>query len=191
MKQFLTLNGWQKATSVATVVAVSLVVFGFVANASSTIGLNVQTDGTLFVATSTSAQTLAVQGDAIFSGSLISISSITATGTVATANLKVGGGDTLAKIQKGTCNMITAGTVTATSTAYFDCAVSGVASGDLVFAQVSTTTAPTSGIFGFSIIGTSASTTAGFITFKIANATGATAAVPTTFSNGVQYVIVR
>ena len=74
------------------------------------------------------------------------------------------------------CNVLGAGTnglvINATSTKAFSCAVTGVASGDLVLAQFATST---QGLItrSFEIVGASASSTAGFVVLSILNSTGA------------------
>lgn len=75
--------------------------------------------------------------------------------------------------QFGTCNLIgtTAG-ITATSTANFDCAVTGVKSGDTIFGDPPATegVGVLSDILVQKVV---ASTTNGFITFTLVNLTGA------------------
>lgn len=92
-------------------------------------------------------------------------------------------GSPLTQIIKGTCNLV-GGTVAATSSAPADCAVTGVVDGDLVFAQLATSTA------GGAITGARASTTAGYITVRLMNLAGA-AKDTTYFGTSTEYWIVR
>lgn len=74
----------------------------------------------------------------------------------------------------GTCSIIGADvTQIGTSTAQYDCAVTGVLSGDAVIGQFASTTVQISSTFGtaldWAITGAKASSTSGFITFTIAN----------------------
>jgi hypothetical protein len=94
------------------------------------------------------------------------------------ASLKIGpNGSTITEAKATTCNLLNTDTsVAASTTVYVYCAVTGVASGDVVFGQLSTTTAQTlSG--GWVLWSAKASTTAGMIDFMLSNYTG-TAAVP-------------
>jgi len=78
----------------------------------------------------------------------------------------------------GTCTLIVqAGTQVASTTAPYDCAVTGLTSSfTSTLAQFSTSTAfTTSQAFGFVIVGSKASTTAGYLTVLLLNATGAAA----------------
>lgn len=94
----------------------------------------------------------------------------------------------LAKFMFGTCALISSNfTVPATSTVPMDCAITGVASTDGVFAQFATSTATTYG--GWQIRGASASTTAGFITISVVNGTGASATIPSGVASTTKYII--
>lgn len=107
------------------------------------------------------------------------------TTTSPTANgLKVGSnGSEIVEMKATTCEVKGDDSVTATSSAYAYCTgVTGIASGDVVFAQLSTTTSNT--IFGgWAISSAKASTTAGSIDFRLYNGTGADA-VPSATSVG-------
>lgn len=103
--------------------------------------------------------------------------------------IKVGGsnGSRVGPIIFGTCsNLIGNNSVTASTTKAFDCAVTGVVSGDTVVAIAASTTP--SGYLGMYIAGVSASTTSGFITIKVANPNAA-AAVPYEIASSSQYLI--
>ena len=100
--------------------------------------------------------------------------------------LKVGGsnGTRMGVItHTASCTLIVpVATQTASTTQPYDCAVTGVVSGDTVFAQFASTTGLTA--FGsggqWSIVGAKASSTAGFVTVLIRNETGAAANVSAT-----------
>src|SRR3990167_3126573 len=65
--------------------------------------------------------------------------------------------------------------VVATSSIQIDCAVTGIASGDVVFAQLATSTKTTAlslNASGWDIISAKASSTAGFVTMRLYNGTG-------------------
>lgn len=90
--------------------------------------------------------------------------------------LKVGSnGSTVAELIANTCTLIGAGEViTASTTRPFDCAITGIASGDILIGQIATSTAYAPGqVMGFVIVGSKASTTAGFGSFLVFNGTGA------------------
>lgn len=106
--------------------------------------------------------------------------------------LKIGGanGSRIGPVITSTCSLIAPSfTVTASSTAVMDCAVTGVVTGDGVFAQFATTSAAFGG--GWSIAGASASTTSGFITLLVANGTGATAVIPASVASTTKYIILH
>lgn len=93
-------------------------------------------------------------------------------------SLKIGpNGSTVSELKLTSCDLSNANTsIAASSTGYVYCSVTGVASGDVVIAQLSTTTATT--VFGgWSITSAKASTTAGMIDIRLKNDTGV-AAVP-------------
>lgn len=92
-------------------------------------------------------------------------------------------GSALTQIIKGTCNLV-GGTIAATSSAAADCAVTGVQSGDLVFATLATSTA------GGVITGARASSTSGYITVRLLNLAGG-AKDTTFFGTSTAYVIIR
>jgi len=89
------------------------------------------------------------------------------------------------------CQLITVGaTVAASSTAAFDCPVTGVLSGDAVFAEQSTTT-PSGTAQTWQVLGASASTTAGFVTLTVYNPTSVAATVPLYIASSTQLLILR
>lgn len=111
------------------------------------------------------------------------------TNTAPTARgLKVGdNGSEFTELKATTCNLIgTDGSQTASTTSAYSCAVTGVASGDVVMAILSSSTPafPQTGVNpGWMIIGAKASTTAGFVEVLLTNFTGA-AAIPSVTSVG-------
>lgn len=110
----------------------------------------------------------------------------TAANLVSQGTLKVGpNGTTFGDVLAGTCSIIGNAPITATTSASFACAVTGVASGDIVLVQSGTTTSS-----GFFISGASASTTAGYITISVANMSGAAGAVPSSIASSTYYWIV-
>lgn len=78
--------------------------------------------------------------------------------------------------------------VVASTTAAFDCPVTGVVSTDLVFVQTATTTANGA---GWLITGAAASTTADWVTVRVANNSGATGNIPRNIASGTPVLIVR
>jgi hypothetical protein len=108
-----------------------------------------------------------------------------------TGGLSVGSsGTTITKIIEGTCSLIVAGsyTLTASTTTAADCAVTGAAPGDMVFAQFATSTNVGS---GFSISGASASTTSGYITLRVYNGTGVATLIPASVASTTHYRVSR
>lgn len=105
--------------------------------------------------------------------------------TTASAGMVIGAtGTALNRVVAGSCALIipsgAGATVAASSTAPFDCAVTGVTSGDNVIVELATTTAgagkmggtgTTAGLFIFA--GAKASSTAGYITVLLLNMSGA------------------
>lgn len=87
----------------------------------------------------------------------------------------------------GTCSLIAPSfTVTASSTVAMDCAVTGVVSGDIVFAQFATSSAQ---FLGWWIDGASASSTSGYITVRVTNGLGVAAVLPASLASSTQYFI--
>lgn len=90
-----------------------------------------------------------------------------------------------------TCNLVgSAYTIAATSSALFDCAATGVVSGDNVDINFSTSTVATN-LVGWLITGRIASTTQnGFITLRVSNLTGASAVLPAELASSTAWMIV-
>lgn len=106
--------------------------------------------------------------------------------------LKIGPtGTTITDIFKGTCTLIGAASVAATSTGVMDCAVAEAQAGDTVLVTAASTTAATGAMWGWDLAGANASSTPGYITIKIRNMTGAAAIPPITATSGIQYLILR
>lgn len=101
-------------------------------------------------------------------------------------------GSAVTQLIKGTCNLTGMDvSQAASSTASYDCAVTGVVSGDLVLGSLGTTSQNTS-VLNWGIAGVKASTTDGYITFRITNFSGAAAAPSiTAVGSSTQYVIIR
>lgn len=89
--------------------------------------------------------------------------------------IRVGGtnGSRVGPVIVGTAAIIGASTVTATTSAAFDIAITGIVPGDIVQAQLATST--TSTFAGWHIQTIVASSTAGFATLTLTNLTGANA----------------
>lgn len=120
-------------------------------------------------------------------------------GQVTGGNLQVGSvGSVISGIQSGTCTIFAySTTIAASSTAQVDCqagasslsAISGITSGDRIFASLASTT---SAIFeGIDIQWVAASTTPGYITMKLYNGTGGTFTWSSTASSSIPYLVVR
>lgn len=107
--------------------------------------------------------------------------------------IKVGGssGSRVGPIITGTCSLIrtTFVTLAASSTLVADCAVTGVVTGDIVYAQFATTTNSVGE--GWVINQVSASTTAGFITIDFSNHTGTTATIPASVASTTEYTVLH
>lgn len=104
--------------------------------------------------------------------------------SVSTAGTLVIGanGSSISEFKATTCNLIgTDASQPASTTVAYDCAVTGIASGDVVMAILASST-PRFGQ-GWDIKAAIASTTAGFLTVLLSNETG-TAAVPSATSVG-------
>lgn len=107
--------------------------------------------------------------------------------------IQVGPTGTLnANSQFGSCNLIGGSKgIAATSTATFDCAVTGVQKGDVVMGDLGVN-APFSLGSGFVVAAAQASTTAGYITYTILNLTGAASTtLGTNLTNGMEYFTLR
>lgn len=128
-------------------------------------------------------------------GSVLSFGGVTNYDEVDVDALRVGSGcgagssscvaPRLDLVAVGTCSLIAPSfTVAASTTVSMDCAVSGVTSGDFVFAQFATSTTLGN---GWAINGASASTTAGYATFRVTNWTGASGIIPASLASSTQY----
>lgn len=90
-----------------------------------------------------------------------------------------------------TCSLVSSAyTIAATSSALFDCAATGVVSGDRVDVGFATSTVATN-LIGWLITGASASTTQnGFITVRVSNLTGASAMLPAEVASSTNWTII-
>lgn len=144
---------------------------------------------------------IAVIGVFTPAGKIVSnvLSGVTNYDEVDATAIKIGGanGSRVGPIIVTTCNLIGLDTAQAASTTKpYDCAVTGVVSGDTVFFAESTTTATyTAGNAPFRIVGAKASTTAGFVTLAVENFLGASQApgnianIQTGFGSSTQVVV--
>ncbi len=175
--QFLTVT-------LSVVLGVLVVVSGV--GAATTISTNISTGGNL-----------TVTGTADVTG-------VTTLVNASTTRVSIGSsGTTVSQLIKGNCTSFTANTLAlgdgiahaASTTKAYDCAVTGVVSGDTVFAQFATTTSQSAGsLFTqavWSIVGAKASTTSGYITLLVWN--NGPSAVPSTLGVGssTNYLIIR
>lgn len=129
----------------------------------------------------------------------VSAAAGTFTGAVAlTSTFQLGSaGTALSELKSGTCTIFAyATTIAASSSAQVDCsggaaltAISGIQSGDRIFASLASTTS--SAGMGLNIEWVAASTTAGYITMMINNATGAVFTWASTASSSIPYLVVR
>ncbi len=99
-------------------------------------------------------------------------------------------GSSLTQVIKGTGSLIAPSYVSlaASTTLAADIAVTGVVSGDTVFAQFATSTALGA---GWEVVNASASSTAGYITVRFINNTGTAATIPASVASTTQYLIIR
>jgi hypothetical protein len=174
--------------SVTLAVVLSVLVVTATVGAATTISTNIDTGGTLTV-----SGVSALNGDVRVNGYATTTA---ASGNIATeGSLKVGPvGTAVSQIIRGTCTLTISSVIAATSTGYANCAVSSgtVASGDLVFVTLATTTTAVGN--SFIVAGAQASTTSSTsITVKLINLSY-TAIVPTAtagFGVATQYLIIR
>ncbi|HEY4503917.1 MAG TPA: hypothetical protein VJJ28_02320 [Candidatus Paceibacterota bacterium] len=170
----------KKFYSIALAVVFSVFAVVSAVTATSTISTNISTQGTLDVTGKTT---------------LVNAS---------TTRVSVGSsGTTVQQIIHGTCTSFTASTLAtgdgishaASTTKSYDCAVTGVVSGDVVIAQFATSTPNSAGsLFTqavWSIVGAKASSTSGYISLLIWN--NGPAAVPSAVGVGssTNYIIIR
>lgn len=91
-------------------------------------------------------------------------------------------GSAISELKATTCNLIgTNASQAASTTVAYDCAVTGVASGDVVMAMLASST-PSTLTYGWDIRAAKASSTAGYVTVLLYN--GGIAAVPSVSSVG-------
>ncbi len=103
-------------------------------------------------------------------------------------------GSNITQIIKGSCALTVVSTQVASSSAPYDCAVTGVQSGDIVIMQFATTTgSPLWGKSGlWNIVAAQASTTNGFVTAVVQNQTGGTNVLSQTgIASTTNYTIIR
>jgi hypothetical protein len=99
----------------------------------------------------------------------------------------------LGDVKVGSCSLLGADvSQAATTTASYDCAVTGVISTDLVTSFMLSTSTQNTSLLNWSVMGARASTTAGFITVRLTNLTG-TAATPsvTAVGSSTVYTVVK
>lgn len=96
-------------------------------------------------------------------------------------------GQLISNVLFGTCDFSIGATTQAigTSTGSRSCAVTGVKAGDTVFVQPSNTNTT-----NWNVVGSLASSTNGYLEMKFVNQSSTTT-IPTTFTTGVKYIIVR
>ena len=102
-------------------------------------------------------------------------------------------GTTMSQVMSGTCNLVGMDVShAATTSKAYDCAITGIVSGDKIFATMATTSAGNT-FQGWRIAGATASSTSGFATLSIYNGTGAAVTVPSSSQVGssTQYLIIR
>lgn len=105
--------------------------------------------------------------------------------------MKIGGanGSRLGPIIAGSCSLIAPSfSVAASTTVSMDCAVTGVVTGDTVFADFATSTVAGN---GWAIDGSSASTTANVITLRVTNWTGTTSIIPASIASSTDYLVLH
>lgn len=104
--------------------------------------------------------------------------------------IKIGGtnGSRVGPIITGTGSLIMPSfSITASTSQVADIAVTGVVTGDIVFAQFATSSPQTGG--GWNITQASASTTAGFVTVNFTNTTGTTNIIPASVASTTKVLI--
>lgn len=106
--------------------------------------------------------------------------------------IKIGGssGSRVGPVIASTCSLISANytNLAASTSLPMDCAVTGVVSGDLVFAQFATSSPLGE---GWLVAQSSASSTSGFITLRIVNNTGAAATIPASIASTTQFIVLH
>lgn len=146
--------------SVTLAVVLSVLFVTGVVGAATTISTNINTAGTLTV---TGASTLTGNVSAAGTLAVTGVSTLTGTSTHTAGAIVGSSGTAINQIIKGTCDLLGMNASHAASTTKaYNCAVTGVLSGDLVFAQLGTST-PFTGPNQWIIVGAVASSTAGYI----------------------------
>ncbi len=187
MKNIYSKNPFLTLT-LSVVLGVLVVVSGV--GAATTISTSIVTGGDL-----------TVTGNSTLTGTL-AVTAKTTLVNASTTRVSIGtNGTSMNQVIHGSCTLIGGGasptppsgidaSQTASTTAPYDCAVTGVVSGDIVLAQFSTSTPMY--VSGWVIEGAKASTTAGYITVLVANLTGI-ARVPSASGVGssTAYIIIR
>lgn len=105
--------------------------------------------------------------------------------------IKIGGssGSRVGPIITGTCSLIAPSfTVAASTTVSMDCAVTGVVTGDVVFAQFATSTSNGN---GWIVTGASASTTSNYITLRVTNFVGVSSIIPASIASSTTYLVLH
>lgn len=143
---------------------------------------NIATKGNLAVTgAGTVGSTLGVTG-------ATSLSTASSTGLVKVESFNVGVGTNISRVLHGVCNLTSYAAISATSTAWHDCAVTGVTTADRVFIQIPQTGASYGGL----VVATSrASSTAGYIGADIFNLTGAATSSYTLATTSAEYWIFK
>ena len=164
--------------TVSVMVGVLVVMSGV--SAATTISTNIVTGGNL-----------TVTGNSSLTGTL----GVTGASTL-TGGVTVGAGTAITEILKGSCTSFNGngansidGSHAASTTRAYDCAVTGVEDGDLVFAQLATSTA--NGSITWLVAGAKASTTDGYITVMITNYGAAAVPSATGVGSSTSYLIIR
>ncbi len=106
--------------------------------------------------------------------------------------LKIGGssGSRVGPIIASTCTLIAPSfTVAASTTVPMDCAITGIVTGDLVFAQFGTSTSITGN--GWAVDQVSASSTSGYATIWVTNNTGASGLIPAAVASSTEYLVLH
>jgi hypothetical protein len=126
-----------------------------------------------------------VLGFILLNGKEVVTRGVTNFDTLGITGLQIGtSGSSLSQVLTGTMNCTGGATVGTSTTGAYQCAVTGVVSGDKVFASLTTTPA------GIYISGVVASSTSGFVQLTLGN-TATSPTAPTGATTSVQYLIVR
>ena len=181
------------AASAATTITTTTLTGGGNITVPAAYGLDVAANGALNLGTTTA--TSVIIGSATAKVGIASSSPYVALGITGTTTSSLGmvigtAGTPVNQFLRGSCSLIyTSSLVAATTTANFDCAVTGVLNGDQVLVTPATTT--TQVFLGFRVVGASASSTANFITISVSNMTGVAAQIPLNIASSTAYIVVR